>query len=94
MRARPTRPAAADQATNNPTTPLPTPPTADHVTAREITQLLRHLTELRASAHPGDPAQQAAFLTRKADLLTRIAAQHARTPATPPPPTTPEGRTP
>jgi len=96
--AQPTGRAAADQAASDPTTLVPTP-AADHVTAREITEFLPHLAELRA-ARRDDPARRAAFLARKTDLFTRITNQHARTADDPPPsttpttPTTPEGRTP
>jgi hypothetical protein len=106
--ARPAGRAATDRATSDPTTLIPTATaatgpadhlTGDQVTAREITEFLRHLAELRVSARRDDPARRAAFLARKADLFTRIAAQHAGTPAEPPPsrtppPTTPEGHTP
>ena len=102
MTAQPTGRAAADQAASDPTTLVPTTPTpaADHVTAREITEFLRHLAELRVGARRADPAPRAAFLARKTALFTRITNQHARTADDPPPsttpttPTTPEGRTP
>jgi hypothetical protein len=53
----------------------------DRVTARDIADLLHHAAEMRCSTRDGinnviDPAQQAAFLSRKAELFTRI-AQHA-----------------
>jgi hypothetical protein len=79
----------ADQATSDPAPPVPTPTTvdpvtADPVTAREIADFLRHLAELRRD----DPGERAAFLARKAELFTRLAAD-------PPPATTaPEGSTP
>jgi hypothetical protein len=103
--AQPASRAATDRATSDPTTLVPTATapadhvTGDHVTARQITEFLGHLAELRVAAGRDDPAQRAAFLARKADLFTRIAAQPARTPAEPPrsrtpPATTPEGRTP
>jgi hypothetical protein len=102
--AQPATWAATDRATSDPTTLVPTTTTtpagpADHPTAREITEFLGHLAELRVGAHRDDPTRRPAFLARKADLFTPIAAQHARTPAEPPvsttpPATTPEGRTP
>lgn len=100
MTAQPAGRAATDRAASDPTTLLPTAAAAaEHVTAGQITEFLGHLAELRAGAGRDDPAQRAAFLARKADLFTRIATQHARTPAEPPPSTTPpattpEGRTP
>jgi hypothetical protein len=89
------RPAAAhttDRVTSDPAPLVPTSTTADHVTAdhvtaREIADFLRHLAELRASARGDDPAERAAFLARKAELFTRLAAD---TPGT----TVLEGRTP
>jgi hypothetical protein len=90
--ARPAGRAAADQAASNPASLLPTATdtgpervTAERVTVREITEFLRHLAELRAGGD--DPGERAAFMARKAELFTRIAAD---TPAT----TAPEGRTP
>jgi hypothetical protein len=68
-----------------------TPPTcgpAGHVTAREVTEFLRHLAELRVGAHSDDPARRDAFLARKAELFTRIAAD----PPAPAAPPTSEGR--
>ena len=109
MTAHPTGRAAADQAASDRTALVPTPtPAADHVTAREITEFLRHLAELRIGARRDDPAPRAAFLARKTALFTRITNQHARTADDPPPsttppptpptaptaPTAPEGRTP
>jgi hypothetical protein len=47
------------------------------VTAAEIAELLTRLRTLRTPAQGGDPAEHAAFLTAKADLLTRIADEHA-----------------
>ena len=102
----PASPAAAGRATSNPAPLVPTataadPPPAgpDHVTVREIVEFLRDLAELRAGTH-GDtgrdnPRERAAFLARKAELFTRIGAQHgaqhgADLPAPPPA----EGRTP
>jgi hypothetical protein len=46
------------------------------VTAAEIADLLSRLRTLRTPAQGGDPAAYAAALTAKADLLTRIAAEH------------------
>ena len=104
MTAQPAGRAATDRVTSDPTTLVPTATaaadhlTVDHVTARQITEFLRHLAELRAGARRDDPTRKAAFLAGKADLFTRIAAQHAGTPAEPPPstppPSAPEGRTP
>ena len=54
----------------------------DRVTARDIADFLHHLAELRNGHAESviDPAQRAAFLSRKADLFTRIAeqAEHTR----------------
>lgn len=61
--------------------------TAGHVTAREIADFLRNLAELRAGPRGDDPGERAAFLARKAELFTRLAAD-------PTPTTAPEGRTP
>jgi hypothetical protein len=47
------------------------------VTAAEIADLLTRLRTQRTPAQGGDPAEHAAFLTAKADLLTRIAHEHA-----------------
>ena len=47
------------------------------VTAAEIADLLTRLRTLRTPAQGGDLAEYAAFLTAKADLLTRIADEHA-----------------
>lgn len=46
------------------------------VTAAEIADLLTQLRTLRTPAQGGDPAEHAAFLSAKADLLTRIADEH------------------
>jgi hypothetical protein len=46
------------------------------VTAAEIADLLGRLRALRSPAQGGDPAVYATALTAKADLLTRIAAEH------------------
>jgi hypothetical protein len=58
----------------------------DRVTARDIADLLHHAAEMRCSPRNGvinnviDPAERAAFLSRKAELFTRIArdAERAR----------------
>jgi hypothetical protein len=50
----------------------------DAVTARDIADFLDHLARLRLGGHD-DPDGRAAFLTHKAQLLTRIADQHADT---------------
>ena len=54
----------------------------DRVTARDIADFLHHLAELRNGHAESviDPAQRAAFLSRKADLFTRLAeqAEHTR----------------
>ena len=54
----------------------------DRVTAHDIADLLHHLAELRNGHDESviDPAQRAAFLSRKADLFTRLAeqAEHTR----------------
>ena len=52
----------------------------DTVTAADIADFTHHLAELRyGQPRADDPAERALFLARKADLLTRIAAQHTRT---------------
>lgn len=52
----------------------------DRVTAHDIADLLHHLAEMLCG-HSGatDPAQRAAFLTRKANLFTQIARRAERT---------------
>jgi DNA replication protein DnaC len=54
----------------------------DRVTAHDIAEFLHHLAELRNGHDESviDPAQRAAFLSRKADLFTRLAeqAEHTR----------------
>lgn len=50
------------------------------VTAGEIAELLTRLRTLRTPAQGGDPAEHAAFLSAKADLLTRIAEEHTAQP--------------
>ena len=76
MSDEPTAPTPRDQATND---PAPLDPTR-HVTVDEIAEFLRHLTELRVGGRGDDPALRVTFLARKADLLTRLAAD----PSTPP----------
>jgi len=52
----------------------------DRVTARDIADLLHHAAEMRCSTRAGiDPAERAAFLSRKAALFTRIARRAERT---------------
>ena len=56
----------------------------DRVTVRDIADLLHHAAEMRCSTRDGinnviDPAERAAFLSRKADLFTRIARRAERT---------------
>ncbi|MGH3433221.1 MAG: hypothetical protein ACRDQB_10335 [Thermocrispum sp.] len=99
MSTQPTDPNAADRPAGDAATLLPTATTttgpADHVTAREIAEFLRHLARLRSPAVGGDPAEHASLLARKAELFARITDQHARPTTGPPPPTAPtapEGR--
>jgi hypothetical protein len=97
--AQPTGPTTEDRSASNPATLIPTPTpatghvTTAHVTARDISKLLRHLADLRVGAPGNDPAVRAAFMTRKAALLARIADPHADR-GTGPTSTAPEGRTP
>ena len=56
----------------------------DRVTVRDIADLLHHAAEMRCSTRGGinnviDPAERAAFLSRKAALFTRIAQDAERT---------------
>jgi hypothetical protein len=51
----------------------------DRVTARDIADLLHHHAQMRCGPLGDHPAARAEFLHRKADLLTRIADQAART---------------
>jgi len=53
MSVEPTAPTAADQATSD---PEPLVPTDTPVTAREIAEFLRHLTDLRVNGRGADPA--------------------------------------
>ena len=48
----------------------------DHVTTTEIADLMHRLRRLHEH-RPADPREQAAVLARKAELLARIADQHA-----------------
>ncbi len=48
----------------------------EHVTATEIADLMQRLQALHAH-RPADPVDQAAVLAIKAELLARIADQHA-----------------
>ena len=49
------------------------------VTAGEIAALVHRLTRHRSPARGGDPTEHAALLAHKAELLARIAVQHAHT---------------
>jgi hypothetical protein len=49
------------------------------VTAGEIAEFLHRLARHRPTVPGGDPAEHAALLAHKAELLTRIADQHAHT---------------
>jgi hypothetical protein len=51
----------------------------DRVTARDIADLPHHHAQMRCGPLGDHPAARAEFLHRKADLLTRIADQAART---------------
>lgn len=101
MSTQPSGPDAADRSTGDTAALLPTATTttgpAEHVTAREIAEFLRHLARFRSPAADHDPAEYAALLVRKTELFARIAEQHAgaATGATPTAaPMAPEGRTP
>lgn len=109
MSTQSTGPNAADRSAGDAAALLPTATTttgpadhatADHVTAREIAEFLRHLARFRSPAAGADPAEHAALLARKTELFARIADQHARAATGPPSatapttPTAPEGRTP
>jgi hypothetical protein len=78
---------ASDAAPLVPTATTATRP-AGHVTAREIAEFLHRLARFRSPAIGGDRGDHTALLAGKAELLARIADQHART-APGPPPTTP-----
>jgi hypothetical protein len=98
--AQPAGRAAADRAASDPAPLVPTATAtataeaSDHVTAGEIAEFLAHLARFHSPALGGDPADRAVLLARKAELLRRIAEQHARTAAGPPAPTTPPPTTP
>lgn len=77
MNLDPTAPAPRDLATSDPALLVPADITAAPVTAREIAALLRHLTDLRTSGRDADPDARAAFLHRKTELFTRLAASSA-----------------
>jgi hypothetical protein len=51
-------------------------PTSPRVHPRDITDLLAWAASLSPARRAADPATWAAYLAAKADLLTRIAAQH------------------
>jgi hypothetical protein len=56
----------------------------DRVTVRDIADLLHHAAEMRCSTRDGinnviDPTERATFLSRKAELFTRIAQEAERT---------------
>lgn len=53
-----------------------TSPPPPRVRPRDISDLLAWATSLSSAPHAADPAQWAAYLAAKADLLTRIADQH------------------
>jgi hypothetical protein len=53
-----------------------TSPPPPRVRPRDISDLLAWATSLSSAPHAADPAQWAAYLEAKADLLTRIADQH------------------
>jgi hypothetical protein len=55
---------------------MTSPPAPPRVRPRDISDLLAWATSLSAAPHAADPAQWAAYLAAKADLLTRIADQH------------------
>ena len=75
MSVEPTASTPTDRATS---TPSPLDPsshvTAAPVTVSEVAEFLRHLTDLRVSGRSDDPAARAAFMARKAELFTRLAA--------------------
>jgi hypothetical protein len=49
----------------------------DHVTTADTADLMRRIRHLHEQ-RPADPREQAAVLARKAELLARIADQHAQ----------------
>jgi hypothetical protein len=53
-----------------------TSPPPPRVRPHDISDLLAWATSLSSAPHTADPAQWAAYLAAKADLLTRIADQH------------------
>jgi hypothetical protein len=61
------------------TTAGPHPAASAPVTAGEIADLVHRLARHRPPALGGDPAEHAALLAHKAQLLARIADQHAHT---------------
>jgi hypothetical protein len=61
------------------TTTGPHPAASGPVTAGEIAALMHRLARHRPPALGGDPAAHAALLAHKAQLLARIADQHAHT---------------
>ena len=85
MSVDPTAPTPTDQATSDPALLVPTDPVAAPVTVGEIAEFLRHLTDLRISGRSADPDARAAFLHRKAQLFTRLAADPALSAAPPAP---------
>ena len=107
MSTQPTGPIAADRSVGDAAALVPTAHTADHVTAdhvtadhvtadhvtaQEIAEFLRHLARFHSPAVGGDPADHAALLARKAELLARIADHQAH--ASSAAPTAPERPTP
>jgi hypothetical protein len=78
MNVEPTASTPTDQATRAPSPLDPSSHiTAAPVTAGEIAEFLRHLTDLRTSGRGDDPAARTAFLHRKAELFTRLAIDSA-----------------
>ncbi len=51
----------------------------DRVTASDIADLLHHLAEMRCGSGTTEPAERTTFLSRKADLFTRIAQDAEQT---------------
>lgn len=86
MSVEPTTPTPTDQATSVPSSHvIVAPVTAAAVSVGEIAEFLRHLTELRTSGRDDDPDARAAFLHRKAELFTRLAADPALSVTSPAP---------